>query len=169
MLEIRQIKEDEWQLLKNARLAALEDSPEAFTTTFEQARQRTDAEWQKIASANSKGEESYGAIAIEKSQPVGMAVGLPDKNNPIIAYLVAMWVVSSHRGTDTAASILHQIKSWAAEKGANSLIAGVKPANTRAIQFYKKIGFNPYEGDLPTNVTTDGCEVVLELELKNER
>jgi GNAT superfamily N-acetyltransferase len=165
-MEIRQIRPYEWELLKQVRLAALTDCPDAFSATLDQERQMPESTWQERALSGADGRDSYCTIAIHDDKPVGIAVGLPDTEDPSRAYLVSMWVAPVHRGTDVASSLLAQVMAWAADQGARVLFAGVRPGNVRAIAFYDKMGFVPYEGVPPDHPATTGCEVVLQSQLR---
>jgi hypothetical protein len=113
MTEIRQIRPNEWELLKQVRLTALTDSPDAFSATLEQAQQIPESTWQQRAQSGADGRESFCTLAIHDDKPVGIAVGLPDTENPSRAYLVSMWVAAVHRGSEVAPSLLAQVTAWA--------------------------------------------------------
>ena len=165
MTEIRQIRPDEGELLKQVSLAALTDSPGAFSATVDQARQVPESTWQQRARRGADGGDSFCTLAIHDGKPVGIAVGLSDTEDPSRVYLVSMWVAPVHRGSDIAPSLLARVTAWAAAHGARVLFAGVVPANARAIAFYGKMGFVPYEGIPPDHPATTGFEVVLHIQL----
>ena len=48
-MEIRRIGADEWGELRDLRLRALQDAPDAFGSTYEEESIRTDAEWMEWA------------------------------------------------------------------------------------------------------------------------
>ncbi|WP_180131665.1 MULTISPECIES: hypothetical protein [unclassified Acinetobacter] len=41
---VRPTVESDWEILKNLRLEALQDSPDAFTATFEKTKTHSDSE-----------------------------------------------------------------------------------------------------------------------------
>jgi hypothetical protein len=47
VLEIRRVRTEEWRALRDLRLEALQDSPEAFWARYEEALERTDDEWRE--------------------------------------------------------------------------------------------------------------------------
>jgi len=153
ILLIRQIKPDEWALLKQVRLAALRDTPSAFGKTLEEDSALPDTVWQDRAA----GHHSFTAIALEVSDPVGLAVGLPDPDDNARAYLVSMWVAPSHRGTDTASGLVKLVEAWAMEKGVEQLFLGLNLPNDRAAAFYRKCGFEPYHGTPPQHPAVSSC------------
>ena len=50
MSEIRRVRADEWEALRDLRLRALADSPHAFATTLAEAERRSEAEWREAES-----------------------------------------------------------------------------------------------------------------------
>ena len=162
MTEVRQIKRDEWPLLKQVRLAALGDSPDAFSGTLDEARELPDATWQQRAA----GSTSFSAVAIDAVGPVGIAVGLPDPEDTTRAYLVSMWVAPTHRGTNIAGSLVDLVESWAATHGAGTLFTAVTKSNTRAEAFYRKCGFEAHPGVLSDHPAVSGCGLVLSKKLE---
>lgn len=161
MTEVRQIRLDEWPLLKRVRLAALSDSPKAFSETIDEVMQHPDTTWQERASGGS----SFCAIAINGAEPVGMAVGILDSKDPTMAYLVAMWVAPPQRGTTTARALVECVESWAVEFRCRVMIAGVKSCNARALAFYRKCGFATHMGEQHQHHAVHGCDTVLSKKL----
>jgi len=49
VIEIRQIGPDDWKLLRATRLAALQDAPEAFESTYEGSLAFGEDEWRRRA------------------------------------------------------------------------------------------------------------------------
>ena len=169
MVEIRQIRADEWHLLKEVRLAALEDSPEAFSTKWEEAVEKPDDYWKERTRNGAGGEIEFCVLAIDDDEPVGMAIGWPDKDDALVIYLISMWVAPSHRGSQVAASLLNKIFEWAADRGASSILAGVMPANSRALAFYTKLGFAQVSEPDSDHPAVTGCELVLEKKLEDKK
>ena len=72
MTIVRQIKPDEWEIGRSVRLAALQDSPSAFSETNAEAVAMPDDFWQGRAERGAKGETSFCAIAFADDEPIGM-------------------------------------------------------------------------------------------------
>lgn len=157
MTEVRRIRPEEWPLLKQVRLAALSDSPEAFAETLEDAQAFSDAIWQRRAS----GSTSHGVMAFDGLTPVGMAVGLPGEVEPSHAYLAGMWVAPEQRGSEAATALLDAILAWASRRGATQLLAGVAASNARARTFYERNGFVEYDGPAIEHSAVADCYTVL--------
>ncbi len=161
MSAVRQIKADEWGLLRSVCLAALSEAPYAFTETVEGARQLPDAEWQRRARSGAEGKKAFCVLGFEEALPIGVAVGLTGASDRKVAYLVSTWVARAHRGTGLASSLVNSVMAWAREIGAHLLLAGITQGNVRAVAFYRKLGFERYEGPIPNHPAISCCQVVL--------
>src|SRR5688572_32888634 len=60
---VTRIKPDEWALLRDMRLRALRDAPEAFGQTYENAAAEPESEWRSAARASSAGDRRAGVFA----------------------------------------------------------------------------------------------------------
>jgi GNAT superfamily N-acetyltransferase len=159
MICVRRLQPEQWRLLRDVRLAALSDSPAAFSKPLVRAQSLTDADWQRLAHDGAGGEISSCYLALVEDVPVGIAVGLPDAEDASRAYLVSMWVAPSHRGGRTAVALLDEVERWAAARGARTLVAGVTAGNDRALAFYRKCGYEP--AACGSQAAIAGCDVVL--------
>ena len=165
-MTVRQIQPGDWPALRSIRLAALREAPQAFSGTLADAESESDASWQSRAERGAEGELSYCAIALWDDEPIGMAVGLPDETNPVLAYLAGMWVTPGHRRTGVGSALVNAVAAWAGAQGRTTLYAGVLVGNTGASPFYCRTGFVVHDGAAPDHWTTTGSETVLRRNLK---
>ncbi len=153
MLEIKPILPQDWRVLKDVRLRALADAPEAFGTTLAQAQAYSEAEWQARARRFSGSPPAAGCLAFVEGVPCGMASAFPSAENTRAAELTAFWVAPEARGQGVAEAMVALLVEWAAAQGFAVLEAGVVEDNHRAIAFYKRFGFvetgqsEPFRGD----------------------
>ncbi|WP_337153439.1 GNAT family N-acetyltransferase [Pseudomonas protegens] len=134
-MDIRPTQTKDWRLLKQVRLAALQDAPTAFGVSYQSAARYSDQQWQERAS----GATSAFWLAIEDGQPLGMigaAVSEANRYN-----LIGMWVAPAARGSGVAARLVEAVKSRAREQGHERVFLDVSPANARAASFYLRQGF----------------------------
>ena len=104
-MEIRRIRADEWRELRDLRLRALQDAPDAFGSTYEEESGDTESQWMEWASGAADGGSSFGVIAVdEEACWIGMAIGAPHSDHPGEAGLFAMWVDPAARGSGVARS-----------------------------------------------------------------
>lgn len=55
MIFVRRVRAEESEALRDLRLRALADAPEAFSTTLAQAGRRSEAEWQAAVERGARG------------------------------------------------------------------------------------------------------------------
>jgi GNAT superfamily N-acetyltransferase len=158
MVDVRQLENDEWELYRSIRLAALSDAPYAFGSTLERELGFEEITWRERASRGAGGKDGICIISLDGDLGVGNAGGIAVPDDPRVSQLVSMWVHADHRGTDVAARLVAQVEVWAFDRGSERLICGVTKGNDRALKFYSKIGFEPYDGTLASGST---CEIVL--------
>ncbi len=62
-----------------------------------------------------------------------------------VAEIVALYVRPEHRSRCVGEDLVRRYRAWAAEAGAERLSVSAFAANARAIAFYERVGFAPYE------------------------
>lgn len=134
-MDIRLTQRDDWALLKQTRLAALQDMPTAFAVTYQTAVGYSDQQWQERAA----GMGTQFWLALEGARPVGMiGAGF---NGAGRYELIGMWVAPDARGSAAAAGLVAAVKARAAERGVAAVFLEVAPDNGRAVSFYRRQGF----------------------------
>ena len=137
-LAVTRIRADQWQILKDARLRALEEAPYAFGTTLAEGLKRTDRDWQDMARDHATLSGRAYFMAYVGDNPCGMAGCY--RTAPDTVVLTAMWVAPEVRGQKIGEQIVRAVIKWAREGGATKLEAWVSE-NNPARFFYQKVGF----------------------------
>jgi ribosomal protein S18 acetylase RimI-like enzyme len=135
-MEIRATTADDWEALKEIRLAALLDAPTAFGVSHATAASYSDAQWRERAA----GPHPEFLLAFRDGAAVGMIGGGVSSASKEYN-LIAMWVRPAHRGTGAAARLVAAIKASAAAQGHMRIVLDVAPENARAAAFYRRQGF----------------------------
>jgi GNAT superfamily N-acetyltransferase len=142
MIEVRPIRSDEWQRLRTVRLDALNDTPEAYTTTLEQARAFPDSLWKERARNGADGVDQITVIALDGERTVGMAVGLRRSSPPVgVVPVVSVFVSPSARRGKVGQRLMEAVERWARKVGAVSTSLWVVDDNASAIAFYESLGY----------------------------
>ena len=131
---IKQASAEDWELLREVRLRALADSPQAFLETLEQAKTLPESHWRERATS------SDTQACFLREERAGM-VGCFVADDPETVFLVAMWVAPELRGTETARDLVRHVVDWAREHRAARVCLSVEPGNDRAARLYEKCGF----------------------------
>jgi ribosomal protein S18 acetylase RimI-like enzyme len=124
-------------VLRALRLEALSDAPEAFGSTYDRELARTPADWQRWLAPG------VTLILEEAGIPRGLVAGAPDREDPAIAHLLAMWVHPLLRSTGAADALVAALLAWALERGAQRVQLMVIASNERAQRLYARHGFRP--------------------------
>jgi GNAT superfamily N-acetyltransferase len=122
-------------ILRELRLQALSDAPDAFGSTYEREVARTTADWQRWMSP--------GVVFVLKDAAGarGMVAGLRDETDPAVVQLMAMWVHPAIRGSGGADELVAAVVAWAESDGAKLVRLKVIDGNGRARHFYERMGF----------------------------
>jgi ribosomal protein S18 acetylase RimI-like enzyme len=133
-IEVRRLGGDETALLRDVRLRALGDAPEAFATTLAEARAWPPERWAEIA-------RGFNVVALdgERGAGVGLVSGwLLESGN---AWLARLWVAPEARGAGVGLRMIEAVADWAHERGAPALELSVTANNPGAAAFYARAGF----------------------------
>jgi GNAT superfamily N-acetyltransferase len=122
-------------ILRDLRLQALFEAPDAFGSTYERELARTTSDWQRWMSPGAT------FILYEPAGARGIVAGLRDETDPAVVHLMAMWVHPEIRGSGGADELVAAVVAWARSEGANLVRLNVIEGNDRARHFYKRNGF----------------------------
>jgi ribosomal protein S18 acetylase RimI-like enzyme len=134
---IRQIQREDWQRLRDVRLRALAQAPEAYLETHAIASSFSDERWMERATPDDEG----CSFAVEHAGRFDGLVSCFTAGDPGSVFLVAMWVAPELRGTGVASELVERIVDWAREHRAERVCLSVEPENERAARLYEKCGF----------------------------
>ena len=137
----RRLHPGEGRLYRAVRLEALHDSPEAFSSRYEDAVGRSDQSWADQADSSATGSNRATFVTLE-DQPVGLAALYRDENDTDVGELIQMWVAPEFRGGSVAADLLLEVFRWANSNRFAFVKAEVMKSNARALRFYEKFGFS---------------------------
>ena len=135
---VTRIRSDQWRILRDVRLRALEEAPYAFGTTLAEGKKRTDRDWQDMARDHATLSDRAYFMAYGGDNPCGMAGCY--RAAPDTVVLTAMWVAPEVRGQKIGEQIVRAVIKWAREGGVTKLEAWVSE-NNPARFFYQKVGF----------------------------
>jgi GNAT superfamily N-acetyltransferase len=159
-VEVVRADPDDWMQLRDLRLAALQDAPKAFGSTYARERDRTEDEWrQRLGNV-----EGATFFAIIDGRPAGLAAGYRPPSGRF--ELVSMWVSPTVRGRGAADALIRAVAGWAVEQGEDSLWLWVTRGNDVAERAYARHGF-VRTGDvqpMPHDPCVDEIGMVLGLE-----
>jgi ribosomal protein S18 acetylase RimI-like enzyme len=139
-------------VFRAVRLRALEDAPQAFTSTYAKESQLAESEWLARAE-RMHGERGAGFLAMDGEQACGMVGAFLVESDPSSALLVSMWTAPTHRRRGVGRLLVEEVLKWAHLRKARTLLLMVTAGNESALRFYERLGFTrtgrsgPYEND----------------------
>jgi RimJ/RimL family protein N-acetyltransferase len=134
---IRRAGPSDIHLLRELRIAALTDSPKAFSSTLDREHARTEANWLSWVTPPSV----TFILESAEGETRGIVAGAPEKDDPSIVILMSMWVHESHRGTGAARQLIGSVQKWAADLNAREVQLLVNESNPVARGCYERTGF----------------------------
>jgi GNAT superfamily N-acetyltransferase len=139
---VRKFGPDDWKTLREVRLRALLDAPEAFYSTYEDALKLDQDAWRDRLTTPGR----VILLAESDGRAAGMIGGGPateDEGDPEAAAMVSMWVEPESRGRGLADALTSALADWARAQGHPRLLLWVYDAAPRAAAFYRRAGFIP--------------------------
>jgi GNAT superfamily N-acetyltransferase/SAM-dependent methyltransferase len=140
-MAVRRAVPDEWEALRELRLAALRESPDAFGSTFERDARADEATWRGWITGEGWDGPVVTFIAEEGGRPFGMATAYRPDDEPATVWLFAMWVRSEHRGRGIGRALVEAVVDHARSLGAEVVMLRVTEGNVAATGLYASCGF----------------------------
>jgi ribosomal protein S18 acetylase RimI-like enzyme len=136
--QIKRAVPDDWEVVRDVRLAALQEAPYAFGSTFEREREFDEQRWRDWIGA---ADNNAGVVllAFVDDQPVGMDGAFIDESGR--AHLIAMWVEPTARRMGVGAALTSAVVAWSQEVGAPATVLDVAEDNAAARELYESLGF----------------------------
>lgn len=149
-IDVRVLREEEWEQYRDVRLRALTESPEAFVADIETETDYDEDLWR------ARMRRSERLLAEREGEAVGI-VSVRDNEDLFenAAEVFGLWVVPQLRGAGIAARLVESAAQTAADGGRTQLVYWVGTDNGRAVAFASSYGFRPTEYRRPVRVKND--------------
>jgi GNAT superfamily N-acetyltransferase len=132
----RRLTGDDWEMLRDVRLAALADAPHAYGSTLAREEAFDEAEWRRRLDG-----DGMWAVAVRDTRTVGLVGAfLPARDTPM---LVAMWVRPGNRGLGIGDGLITAVVGWARENRWSRVVLRVADTNDAARKLFLRAGFEP--------------------------
>lgn len=138
-VEVRPARAEDWREVRDLRLRALADAPDAFGSTLEHEQQHGESEWLAWI-CGWEGTTNRLFVALDGDEWVGIAVG-SRAGDDRTAHVYSMWVDASVRRAGIGRRLLDEVIRWSRSIGASELELAVTATNDGAVSFYERMGF----------------------------
>lgn len=136
LLQVRPVAPSEWSALREIRLRALADAPEAFGSTLQRERELPDAAWRERATATAD-KQMWSARG--GGEWIGLVGAVRGSDSQV--ELVSMWVDPAWRRRGVARALIAGVVGWYREGGSSELLLWVSADNPGAWLCYETEGF----------------------------
>jgi GNAT superfamily N-acetyltransferase len=156
---VERLDPSSWERLRDIRLHALDDEPDAFGSSTASEADHDEAAWRRLAGLGP------WWLAVEDEVDVGLVAGGTRDGDPSTRWVYAMWVDPRWRGRGVAGALLDAVVIWARDDGVTRLGLDVTDRVPRARRFYERNGFRATGSVVPLgrDVTIELAEMVLDL------
>jgi ribosomal protein S18 acetylase RimI-like enzyme len=134
-VRLRRLHAGDAERLRELRLRALLEAPDAFAATYADERLLPQEVWGKRATTG------VTVVAVDGDRWVGMVVGSLVADSPGSAWLAGLWVEPDARRAGLGSRLVDAVADWAREQGAATLELSVTTNNRAAEAFYARAGF----------------------------
>ena len=147
-MAIARIRPDDWALLRDMRLRALRDAPEAFGQTYENAAAEPELEWRSAARAASSGDRRAwffarpDEAAPDAATPTDLGMVQVRRRPPDDCLVFSMWVAPEARHLGVGRALIDAAADWARSWGGRRIVLWVTGVNEGAQRFYDRVGFH---------------------------
>jgi len=134
--DIKLLVPDEWLRLRDIRLSALRESPDAFLSTYEQEQDYSERQWR---AEFARGDWNVGLI---EGRPVSLLGVTRESSTPEQeCYLEYLWVSPECRRSGVARTMLTAIIERLRTSGMTTVFLWVLDGNEPAKRLYEHCGF----------------------------
>ena len=135
-VRVEELQPNQWQRLRDLRLAALAESPENLSGKLEEEKAFTEAQWR----------EGFKKVSYLVASIDGVDVGMINVENlkgdfGATCWLGGLWLNPEYREQGVARALFDYMDSVAKEKDWLVQGLGVMETNARAIAAFEKFGF----------------------------
>ena len=134
---VRRLAPGDIQLFRAVRIAALEDSPDAFGESLDAARQ---SDWVARTASGAAFSDRGVFVALEDEQAIGM-VFVRCETPPAAAFLGGMWVHPLFRRRGVGRALVVHGLEFLRSTGQRAVSLWVTSAHTEVLSFYRTLGF----------------------------
>jgi ribosomal protein S18 acetylase RimI-like enzyme len=138
VIDVLVLKPDDWQLWRTLRLAALEEAPEAFSSTL--------SDWSGSGDTEHRWRARLAQVPLNLALTVdGEPVGMVSATAPGVdgeVEVISLWVAPAGRGRGVGDEAIRQVATWAQDQHLGcDLVLSVKTDNRSARALYERHGF----------------------------
>jgi ribosomal protein S18 acetylase RimI-like enzyme len=133
-VDVRLLSPDEWQVAREARLAALRNAPESLLPRQPHESSWTEESWRRSC------ETGLWAVAEDADLIIGLA--RLAREYPA-AHVESVWTHPGHRRRGVASALVRELVAVERKRGPGDVFVWVIQPNPAALRLYMSLGFEP--------------------------
>jgi len=139
MVLVHEARMEEWRVLRDIRLTALRDAPDAFGSTYAEQAVFKEADWRRRIA---RGGTFFAFISeVNGTEPAGLVSGFQE--TPGTVELISLWVRPRARGRGVGEALVAAVIDWAVARNATSVHLWLTETNKHARVLYERCRFLP--------------------------
>ena len=162
MIVVRELLESDWEIYREIRLTSLQESPDAFGSTWLRESALEESHWRSRVSPL-PGRLPLGAF--DDRQLLGIACGVCSTAEPGRADVYQMFVEPAVRGRGISRLLMERLLRWFKQQQIERVYLVVSEGNLAAEKLYLSMGFQPVGQPVPLREGSDvmSREMLLEI------
>jgi ribosomal protein S18 acetylase RimI-like enzyme len=141
-MDVRRVQPGQWRELRDLRLLALSDAPEAFESRYEDAVKRPEQWWIDWAERSADGEGQGMFLAWDGDAPVGIVGAFVEQPR---CWLISMWAAPAARRRGIGSALVESVAEFARASRHTELFLKVRFDNEPAKRLYERCGFRDFD------------------------
>jgi GNAT superfamily N-acetyltransferase len=145
---VRTFAPHEWRTYRDLRLRALQESPDAFGSTYAWEVVHSDERWaERLGRADPRW--NLPLVAELDGTPIGLTWGRIQEVEPTVVHVYQVWVAPEHRGLGAGRLLIEAVIEWAKRSNIETVILNVTCGDTPARRLYERVGFEAFGDPIP--------------------
>jgi ribosomal protein S18 acetylase RimI-like enzyme len=161
LYRVEVLTEEEWFRLRDIRLSALKESPDAFLSSFAYEAAYHEEKWR---AEFARGE---WAVVVTSDRAVGLVGVTRESHTPVDErYLEYIWVAPESRRSGVASMLLRTVLDHLRDSGVLTVWLWILDGNERAMRLYQRFGFFSTNERQPLTANPERSEERMRLSLR---
>ncbi len=161
MFSARRLTPHDWYLLRDLRLTALSESPDAFLSTYDRESAYTEQTWRNEFA---RGDWS---IATRRGRPI-VGATLESAARMHERHLEYLWVSPEYRRFGVASMLLSTVLDHLRDSGVATALLWILDGNVPALRLYERFGFTSTHERQPLEADPARSEERMTLSLRGD-
>lgn len=137
---VKRLNKSDWEKYRDIRLEALKDEPDAFGSSYDEYKDKSDSYWKdKMSLSSEKNGKSFLCAVLDDNNFVSIGGAYQDENNEW--NVIAIYTKKEFRGSGAGALLFNKILEESKNRGIKKVFLRVNTKREPAISLYKKFGF----------------------------